>query len=89
LTWNISISLRPVSAKKVRAVSLLGSRPLSTRACTGLSGKDNPRSTNDGCRVPVEGRAPRYRASSGTTSSTSKAPAKKNVKSAALANAFL
>ena len=87
--WNISISWRPVSAKKVRAVWLLGSRPFSTRARAGFAGKVRPRSTSEEERAPFEGSAPRYRARSGVTSSTLKAPAKKNVKSAALAKARL
>jgi hypothetical protein len=74
------------SAKKLITVSLFGSRPFSTFARWVAEGKAIPRSLKFDEAFPVDGRPPTYRATSGSASSTLKAPTMKNVKSAAFAN---
>ena len=74
------------SAKKLRTVWPRGSRPSSTFACSVPAGKCSPTSLNLEVAFPVDGSDPTYCASSGTTSSTLKAPTMKKVKSAAFAN---
>ena len=88
-TRDCSFSSSGGSAAKLRIVWARGSRPLDTCSRTIFGGNAAPICLNAADAVPVDGSEPTYFATSGSTSSSLKAPTMKNVKSAALANRAL